>query len=309
MSTSTDSSRRITSRPFLPNLDPVLLDKEALARLTDDEMRELVATKVADVTHSYVGLEALGRTVTVAQDLVPRAQPLPRVVRGQLVQPGGEPAERIVVEPALPQGRVLGKGVVAGAEGVFALPIPTLTQDDEKAIRAKGLGLRVRGGAGTRGPRRAAPGRRRAGARRRHAARRAPVLSAAGWYSPAPVVPPASLSSPGSLVRLTNVTALVAGETTTPRPRAARSTIASAALACTATVRRRPWVADAARARTAGAAGRRGGRDRRHRGRPVHRPGAHDHRPGQDAHRPAGRRAAPGAHRRPRPAESKVGTA
>ena len=42
----------------------------------------------------------------------------------------------------------------------------------------------------------------------------APILNAAGWYHPAPVVAPVSLAERGTLVRFTNVTALVAGETT-----------------------------------------------------------------------------------------------
>ena len=42
----------------------------------------------------------------------------------------------------------------------------------------------------------------------------APILNAAGWYHPAPVVAPVSLAERGTLVRFTNVTGLVAGETT-----------------------------------------------------------------------------------------------
>jgi hypothetical protein len=42
----------------------------------------------------------------------------------------------------------------------------------------------------------------------------APVLNAAGWYQPTPAAAPASLTDRGTLVRFTNVTGLVAGETT-----------------------------------------------------------------------------------------------
>jgi len=42
----------------------------------------------------------------------------------------------------------------------------------------------------------------------------APVLNAAGWYQPTPIATPASLTDRGTLVHFTNVTGLVAGETT-----------------------------------------------------------------------------------------------
>jgi hypothetical protein len=42
----------------------------------------------------------------------------------------------------------------------------------------------------------------------------APIVAQAGWYHPTPLVEPASLSDRGTLVRLQNVTNLVAGETT-----------------------------------------------------------------------------------------------
>jgi hypothetical protein len=42
----------------------------------------------------------------------------------------------------------------------------------------------------------------------------APILNAAGWHHPEPIVAPVSLAERGTLARFTNVTGLVAGETT-----------------------------------------------------------------------------------------------
>jgi hypothetical protein len=73
-------------------------------------------------------------------------RPLPRQVRGVVVNPGGAAAMRVSVQPALPNGgATIGRGVVTDELGVFALPIPEVSDDQRRTILAEGLGLRFTG--------------------------------------------------------------------------------------------------------------------------------------------------------------------
>jgi hypothetical protein len=138
------------SRIFLPSLDPTDARESVLAHLSDDDKKQLLATKIADVTHFRLGLDALRDHVIEAIALAPEVRPLPETVRGQLLQPNGKPAERISVQPARPgESTPLGRGVVTDELGVFALKLPAVSDDDRKAILEKGLGLVLRGHGAT----------------------------------------------------------------------------------------------------------------------------------------------------------------
>jgi hypothetical protein len=133
------------TRPFLPSLD--LVDAPLRGEdLTADDKRQLLGTKVADVTHFRVGLDSLQRHAAVARVMAAEVQPLPRQVRGLVVNPGGAAAQRVGVQPTMPNGGpTLGRGVVTDELGVFALPIPEVPDDQRKIILAEGLGLRFMG--------------------------------------------------------------------------------------------------------------------------------------------------------------------
>ncbi|MFK5646839.1 hypothetical protein ACI3ET_09965 [Ornithinimicrobium sp. LYQ121] len=143
-------ARRVrVTEPFVPTLDVVHLGLEQLEQLSQEDRSRVVDGMVADVTHFYLGLEGLGHTLDVARDLVPVVRALPTEVRGQVVQPDGQPVDRLSVEPTHPGGRVLGRGVVTGTDGVFALPLRGISDDDRAALLDKGLGLRIKGADGT----------------------------------------------------------------------------------------------------------------------------------------------------------------
>ncbi|WP_298887826.1 hypothetical protein [uncultured Serinicoccus sp.] len=141
--------RRVrVTEDFVPSLDLVHLDREGLSSLTEEDRKRVVEDKIADVTHFYVGLESLGQTLDVARFLAPAVRSLPARVRGQVLQPNDTPVDRLSVEPTLPDGRVLGRGVVTGDEGVFVLPLRDISGDDRSTLLAQGLGLRIRGADG-----------------------------------------------------------------------------------------------------------------------------------------------------------------
>ncbi len=134
------------SRLFLPSIDLLDARDGVLEKLSDDDKKQLLLTKLADVTHFYLGLNALKDHVAVALELAPEVRALPSAVRGQLLQPDGTPAERVSVQPALPgKATPLGRGVVTDEVGVFTLALPTVSDDDRRVIVSKGLGLVVRG--------------------------------------------------------------------------------------------------------------------------------------------------------------------
>ena len=138
------------SRPFLPSIDLFDARDGVLEKLSDDDKKQLVLTKLADVTHFRLGLDTLKEHVAVAIKLAPDVRALPTAVRGQLLQPDGKPAVRVSVQPARPgTSTPLGRGVVTDEVGVFTLPLPTVSDDDRRAVVAKGLGLVVRGQGGT----------------------------------------------------------------------------------------------------------------------------------------------------------------
>ena len=140
---------RVKPRLASPALDVDVLTADQVRKLSDEEKGVLVDAKVADVTHFVVGLEKLSRHVGVAFDLAPEVQALPAELRGVVVQPDGSPGERLGVEPAVPQGGVIGRGVVTDPSGVFRLPLPARVADeDRRRIVEQGVDLVVRGANG-----------------------------------------------------------------------------------------------------------------------------------------------------------------
>lgn len=144
---STIASRAsVLARPFLPTVDLVESREAQFEELTIAEKRQLLATKVADVTHFRVGLDTLHRHARVALDLAADVRPLPREVRGMLLNPDRAAAVRVSVQPAMPAGGpALGRGVVTDELGVFTLPLPKVTDAQRRVLVAAGLGLRVTG--------------------------------------------------------------------------------------------------------------------------------------------------------------------
>jgi hypothetical protein len=143
------SATNALTRPFLPSIDIVEPKGTVLRELTDADKSLLLATKVADVTHFQVGLRAIGDHVAAAVALAPEVRALPKVVRGRILQPNGHPAERVSVQPATPAHTVLGRGALTDELGVFALPLPELSDETRQAIVTIGLGLVVRGANAT----------------------------------------------------------------------------------------------------------------------------------------------------------------
>lgn len=136
----------VLARQFLPSLDLVDAAAERLEELSDADKRHVLETKVADVTHFRVGLESLQRHAVVARGMAADVRPLPRQVRGVVVNPGGAPAIRVSVQPTLPNGgATLGRGVITDELGVFALPIPGVPDEQRKVILDGGLGLQFTG--------------------------------------------------------------------------------------------------------------------------------------------------------------------
>lgn len=136
----------VPARIFVPSLDLIDAPAERLGELTDDDKRQMLVTKIADVTHFRVGLDSLARHARVAETLAAEVRTLPREVRGVVVNPGGAPAVRVSVQPALPDGSAtVGRGVVTDELGVFTLPIPPVTEAQRRLMLAAGLGLRFTG--------------------------------------------------------------------------------------------------------------------------------------------------------------------
>lgn len=139
------------SRKFLPSIDIVDPKPDELRALSDFDKRQVIATKIADVTHFQVGLAGLKQHLDVARDLAPLVRALPKAVRGQALQPDRSPAERVSVVPlSQVTGGVLGRSVVTDELGVFTLPLPEVTDAERQAILRNGLALRFTGrGANT----------------------------------------------------------------------------------------------------------------------------------------------------------------
>lgn len=143
-----DPRRVRVTEAFVPSIDLFHLGAEQLEQLSEEDKKQVVEGKVADLSHFYLGLEGLNLTVQVARDRAPEVRALPTRLRGQVVQPDGAPVERLSVEPTLPGGRVLGRGVVTGSEGEFTLPLPPISEDDRAGVLEKGIGLRIKGRGG-----------------------------------------------------------------------------------------------------------------------------------------------------------------
>jgi hypothetical protein len=134
------------ARRFLPSLDLVDATAARVEALSAEDKTQVLQGKIADVTHFRVGLESLQRHALVARTMAADVRPLPRQVRGLVVNPGGAPAVRVSVQPALPDASAtFGRGVVTDELGVFTLPIPEVADEQRKIILAQGLGLRFTG--------------------------------------------------------------------------------------------------------------------------------------------------------------------
>jgi hypothetical protein len=135
--TAAASRTQTFTRRFLPSLDLVDAVASRVEELSDDDKRQVIGTKIADITHFRVGLDSLQRHVFVAREMAAEVRPLPRQVRGVVVNPGGAPAVRISVQPTMPGGGAkLGRGVVTDELGVFALPLPPVP-DEQRALIAR----------------------------------------------------------------------------------------------------------------------------------------------------------------------------
>jgi hypothetical protein len=134
------------ARPFLPSLDLVDASAVRLRELGDEDKRQVLATKIADVTHFRVGLATLHQHANVALDMAAEVRTLPRQVRGLVLQPDRRPADRVSVQPTLPgSGTAIGRGVVTDALGLFTLALPAVSDAQRRSLLAGGLGLLVKG--------------------------------------------------------------------------------------------------------------------------------------------------------------------
>lgn len=138
------SALRRPVRNLVPSVD--LFEPGDALELDDDDRREILRSKVADVTHFRVGLASLRQHALIAREIAPTVRPLPRLVRGVLRNPGGGPATRVSVQPTLPGEKTpLGRGVLTDGVGLFSLPLPAVSDAQRGAILAQGLGLKVTG--------------------------------------------------------------------------------------------------------------------------------------------------------------------
>lgn len=137
-------SARRPIRNLVPSID--LFEPDDSIKLDDDDRREILRSKIADVTHFRVGLASLRQHAVVAREIAPTVRPLPRVVRGVLRNPEGTPAARVSIQPTLPgETAVLGRGVLTDAVGLFTLPLPAVSDAQRLTMLEKGLGLKVTG--------------------------------------------------------------------------------------------------------------------------------------------------------------------
>jgi hypothetical protein len=138
------------ARPFLPSLDLVDARATHLKELSKEDKRQVLATKLADVTHFRVGLATLHQHAATALDLAADVRTLPRQVKGMAVNPDRSAADRVSVQPTMPNGGpILGRGVVTDELGLFTLPIPEVADATRRQILADGIGLRFTGRGNT----------------------------------------------------------------------------------------------------------------------------------------------------------------
>ena len=134
------------ARTFLPSIDLVDGTQAQLDQLNADDKRQVIATKIADVTHFRVGLNTLHVHAEVALELASDVRVLPKQIRGIVLNPDRSAATRVSVQPALPsQSTALGRGVVTDELGVFSLPLADITEAQRKLLLANGLSLRITG--------------------------------------------------------------------------------------------------------------------------------------------------------------------
>ncbi len=136
----------VLSRRFLPSLDLIDANEKELAGLSEDDRKQMLATRVADITHFRVGLGTLHEHARIAREMIPQVRVLPTQVRGLLLNPDRSPAQRVSVQPTLPgQSAPLGRGVLTDELGVFTLPLPPVDEAQRRQWLANGLGLRITG--------------------------------------------------------------------------------------------------------------------------------------------------------------------
>jgi hypothetical protein len=134
----------VLSRRFLPSLDLIDAGEKELAGLSEDDRKQMLATRVADITHFRVGLGTLHEHARIAREMIPQVRVLPAQVRGLLLNPDRSPAPRVSVQPTLPgQASPLGRGVLTDELGVFTLPLPPVNEAQRRQWLADGLGLRI----------------------------------------------------------------------------------------------------------------------------------------------------------------------
>ena len=92
----------VLSRRFLPSLDLVDAGEKELAGLSEDDRKQMLATRVSDITHFRVGLGTLHEHARIAREMIPQVRVLPAQVRGLLLNPDRSPAPRVSVQPTLP---------------------------------------------------------------------------------------------------------------------------------------------------------------------------------------------------------------
>ena len=136
----------VLSRRFLPSLDLVDAGEKELAGLSEDDRKQMLATRVSDITHFRVGLGTLHEHARIAREMIPQVRVLPSEVRGLLLNPDRSPAPRVSVQATLPgQASPLGRGVLTDELGVFTLPLPPVNEAQRSQWLADGLGLRISG--------------------------------------------------------------------------------------------------------------------------------------------------------------------
>src|SRR5512134_48927 len=104
------------ARPFLPTLDFVEGKSDVIDELSSADKKQIIATKVADVTHFRVGLYSSSPHMAFAQAL--RVTPKP--VRGPVRTSDGNAAARVSVQPEIPgSNSLVGRGLITDESGAF----------------------------------------------------------------------------------------------------------------------------------------------------------------------------------------------
>ena len=140
------------SRIFLPSIDPTDARDGVLDQLSADDKKQLLATKIADVTH----FRARAGRAARPRDRGGRAGAGGPAAAGggarrRLLQPNGTAAERVSVQAARARRNGAHWAAASSPTSSACSPcrLPAVTDDDRRAILEKGLGLVVRGNGAT----------------------------------------------------------------------------------------------------------------------------------------------------------------